>query len=691
MQYWCLVFVFMLLSHVAWVHGEESPSGGEVLLEWGPQRHLTATALPDGTLDLQLGEGDPHFWTGVVAASFDPQRHRVVEFEYFAPSGLKGAILRFRRTDGEMVIVGQQPVPPAEAWQPLAFDLAAVPDQPGAGRPDMRFHLALRGEPGTMLQIRRMRVREYNPTERTAVGERQAQQAARQADAEAWLADLRKEFSGRLSRVEVRQEEMRIAGTTPVPATLVAFGPEVPSHRFADSIVKRFPVAAGEFDVVIPRNVETVGSDPLLWRWRLMADASEPLSAARWPTEFDSEASPTLPALGWTHPKGLGGVPPVQDESHEIFQLGIQHATLNIVLTALLQESPGPGREPWEYRGKTYYVHAGMRHQFDRTLQTLHRQQVRVSAILLVGNHRNAQGQPLSQMTHPEAEPRGIYAMPNLATAEGIELYSAVIAFLADRYSQPDSRFGRIQNWILHNEVDQAGTWTNMGDQPLPRYLETCLRSARVVSQLARSRDREARVFLSLTHHWTRQSSGTGTYVVRDLLELFAEAARREGDFPWGVAYHPYPRDLRNPDTWLDREVSDDFDTPYITPKNMEVLVRYLGQERFLYQGQRRGLLLSEQGFNTPTLSEADQRRQVAGLIYMFRKLEQLPEVEAYHLHRYQDMPAGEGGLRLGIIDETGQHKLGWDAYRLIGTENPELRRFEQIADEVFAGSIQTP
>jgi len=210
------------------------------------------------------------------------------------------------------------------------------------------------------------------------------------------------------------------------------------------------------------------------------------------------------------------------------------------------------------------------------------------------------------------------------------------------------------------------------------------MRSARIVYHTARIYDRQARVFMSLTHHWTQRSAGVGTYVVRDMIEQFAEMAKVEGDFDWGVAYHPYPRNLRNPDTWNDADVSDDFDTPYITPRNIEVLPAFLGQERFLYRGQRRGILLSEQGFNTPTLSDQDQRRQVAGLIYMFRKLRNLPEIEAYHLHRYQDMPDREGGLRLGIVTETGVRKLGWDAYREIGTGSAQEREFESLADQII-------
>ena len=142
------------------------------------------------------------------------------------------------------------------------------------------------------------------------------------------------------------------------------------------------------------------------------------------------------------------------------------------------------------------------------------------------------------------------------------------------------------------------------------------------------------------------------------------------------MAYHPYPQSLRNPDTWNDDDVTYDFDTPYITPKNIEVLPAYLGD---------RPILLSEQGFNTPTLSLEDQRRQVAGLMYLFRKLPNLPTIEAFHLHRYQDMPDREGGLRLGIIDENGNRKLAWDAYTAIGTDNQS--EFGKVANELLPES----
>ncbi len=441
----------------------------------------------------------------------------------------------------------------------------------------------------------------------------------------------------------------------------------VPSYAKGGLLIEKLS-ASGEFSFLIARFAKGPGKrDRALSRWRLEGSSGERFSSSRWPDRVDESVSRDLPKLTAPHQKGLGGIPHIGNADHEIFELGIRHATVNFVLNGLIYKEQKPGTKPFAFEGQRYFLNENFLRGRDRTIQMLCEKDIIVTCILLVGNRSGA------LMTHPEAEPRGTYAMPNLKTELGGKLYRAALDFLTNRYSTPEKR---ISNWVIHNEIDQAGTWTNMGDQPLGRYLETYMRSARIVYHSARLRDPHARVFVSLTHHWNKTSFGNGVYNVRDLLDLFGQAAAAEGEFGWGVAYHPYPQSLRNPDTWNDDDVTYDFDTPYITPKNIEVLPAYLGD---------RPILLSEQGFNTPTLSLEDQRRQVAGLMYLFRKLPNLPTIEAFHLHRYQDMPDREGGLRLGIIDENGNRKLAWDAYTAIGTDNQS--EFGKVANELLPES----
>lgn len=682
--------LFVLLASLSSLTAAAEP----IPLTWGPHKDLTAKPAPGGAIEITLQSGHPHFWTGIVPPAFDPDQHRIFELDYFAPSGIQKATLRFRIADGSMVVAGSQPMPLSETWQPWTFDLSTIKTRPAAGHPEMRFHLALEGKPGTVLQVRGFRLRESNPEERRLQDQRESLLRSREADAAAILASLDTAWPATLETVHIDRGEITLTGRTPAKdARLHSLPPELPSHAAQPDAVTSHPLetdAEGRFRLVLPRIDPATQRDRALHRWRL-SSAGSWISAARWPTTTGAALGGSLPRLSAPHPKGLGGIPHLAGDDHEIFDLGIHHATVNIVLNALIRDTPAPGFAPWPCDGITYHVNEAALRAKDATLSRLSRKNIIVSAILLIGNHRHPNGTPHSLLTHPEAQARGIYAMPNLTSEPATRLYAAAIRLLAERYdgSAPDR--GRISNWILHNEIDQAGTWTNMGDQPLPRYLDTYLRSARIVHHTARLFDRHARVFVSLTHHWTQQSHGTGTYVVRDLIDLFARMARAEGDFEWGLAYHPYPRDLRNPDTWNDADLTTTFDTKYITPKNLEVLPAYLQQESLLFEGKARGILLSEQGFNSPTLSETDQRRQAAGLVYVFRKLKSLPGIEAYHLHRYQDMPEGEGGLRLGLITETGARKLAWDAYRAIGTNSPEEKTFEALADEVISSTTKSP
>lgn len=524
------------------------------------------------------------------------------------------------------------------------------------------------------------------PLKAGSAAARESMRKAREDEADAILADMHNHYGSVIETVHVGAEEITLIGKAAAPMQLIGIPPESASHNTSREgvVAKVEPDTRGVFRLNLPRVEPSSSRDRAVWRWRLCDEAGHWTSAARWATAYGSAVGRKLPRLSAPHQKGIG-VPPIAQANHEIFDLGIRHATMNVLVHHLISDKPAPGWTPWPFEGRTYYLHEKQLQSHDTTLRHLAAHHVIVSAILLVTNERQADGAPRSLMTHPEAQAQGVYAMPNLTSEASARLYCAVLHHLAERWTREDGSCGRVSNWIMHNEIDQGATWTNMGEQPLTRYLEAYLRSVRLMHHTARLFDPHARVFISLTHHWAKKSSGSGTYVVRDIVELFAEMARAEGDFEWGVAYHPYPQDLRNPDAWNDADVTDDFDTPLITPKNIQVLPAFLNQSRFLFQGKPRGILLSEQGFNTPTLSIHDQSRQVAGLIYMFRRIRPLQAIEAFHLHRYHDMPEQEGGLRLGIITETGTHKLGWDAYKAVGTDHEA--EFAKIADEVICAT----
>jgi len=265
--------------------------------------------------------------------------------------------------------------------------------------------------------------------------------------------------------------------------------------------------------------------------------------------------------------------------------------------------------------------------------------------------------------------------MPNVASEDGVEAYAAILNYLAERYSRPDGKFGRIHHWIMHNEVNAGWVWTNAGEKTPLLYMDLYHKSMRLMHLIARQYDPRAQVFISLEHHWL--SPNSQIYGGRDLLDLLVDFSHAEGDFDWALAYHPYPQSLFKPRVWEDNEVKFSFDTPKITFKNLEVLDAWMKQPRYLFNGKVRTVHLTEQGLNSPDYSEKSLQDQAAGMAYTWQKLKHLDSIKAFDYHNWVDN-RGEGGLRIGLrrfpddeIEPLGKKPI-WFVYQALDTPNEE-------------------
>ena len=155
------------------------------------------------------------------------------------------------------------------------------------------------------------------------------------------------------------------------------------------------------------------------------------------------------------------------------------------------------------------------------------------------------------------------------------------------------------------------------------------------------------RVYISLDHFWTGKFSERdygGKYILENLNSEYLS----EGQVPWNVAHHPYPENLAFPDFWNDKTATDDVETTKrITFKNLELLAEFLYKEEMLCNGERRRIILSEQGFNSHWTPESEILQACAyGRAY--KKIMQIPEIDSFILHAHGDNKA-EFGLNLGL------------------------------------------
>lgn len=329
--------------------------------------------------------------------------------------------------------------------------------------------------------------------------------------------------------------------------------------------------------------------------------------------------------------------------------LGVKHASRNFNLGQVIDPAGAADSLPWTMDGRTFHFRREAIESHDRAIKPLSDAGIQVTLIIL--NYRS-KDPAVSAIMRP-TQSRAVSASPidafNVGDAEGAAWFRATMQFVADRYSANDASHGRVVGYIIGNEVNSHFAWYDLGNTGVEALAENYERAVRLAHAAVRKASAHARVYISLDRQWMTAASVEPLLSCpgRQLLEAFARRARAGGDFDWHLAFHPYPENMRDPRTWLDRGVRLDFETEWITPRNLELLPAYMRRPEMLYQGRSRRIILSEQGFNTPDCEEGE-RWQAAGFCYVWTKLQRLDGIDCYILHRHVDHPH-EGGLKLGL------------------------------------------
>jgi hypothetical protein len=331
----------------------------------------------------------------------------------------------------------------------------------------------------------------------------------------------------------------------------------------------------------------------------------------------------------------------------------------------------------FEYEGRTIGLRPAAVARLDADLRAYHAAGIRVTGILL--NLVGKAARRDSPLVHPLSDPAVVPIGPaafNTATADGVLHFRAFLHWLVERYTQPDAPHGQLGGLVIGNEVQSHWTWYHLGKVEPDVVLREYTAALRLADLATRRVHADFPIYVSLEHHWTmpaskdRQMGFTGV----EVLEGINERAKREGDFPWHLAHHPYPENLFQPRFWNDQTAPLRLDAPRVTFHNLEVLPAFLRQPRFLFEGRPRRIALTEQGFHCGD-KPGDEEAQAAAFALAWKKVQAIPEIESFLYHRHVDHPR-EHGLRCGLREHDGSpNVLGvgrarkiWDVMRAAGT-----------------------
>jgi hypothetical protein len=361
--------------------------------------------------------------------------------------------------------------------------------------------------------------------------------------------------------------------------------------------------------------------------------------------------------------------------------LGFGQSNQNINIGWLIDWQRVEPKLYFEFEGRKIGLRPAAVAALDRDLQALHAAKMRVTGIL--GNYVPKTTSRTSPLVHPLTDPATVPEGPaafNTATEEGVFFYRAILHWLVDRYTREDAKYGQIAGLVIGNEVQNHWGWYHLGAVEPEVLLREYSVALRIADLATRSVHADFPIFISLDHHWTLTATTDRThdFTGLEVLEGVHERARREGDFPWNLAHHPYPENLRKPSFWNDRSAPLRFDAPRITFHNLEVLPAFLRQPRFLFEGKPRRIVLTEQGFDCPPGPDGELV-QAAAFALAWKKVQALPGIESFLYHRHVDHPH-ENRLLFGIREHDGSANVNgvgrarklWDVVQKAGTPEEE-------------------
>lgn len=407
-----------------------------------------------------------------------------------------------------------------------------------------------------------------------------------------------------------------------------------------------------------------------------------PVSSGRYISNPGAIAQNQDPFPDSTSKKGLL-LDPTMLGTPQLTDLGVQHAIYNIPLSLILGETSDekfPTIE-YNYQGTTYYFNGAAIDSYDNLFTYLTNSNMLSTAIVL-----NDWNDAYPEMIHPLARNHksgALYYAFNTAEEEGCRHLEAIATFLAKRYS---GKHGLVSSWVIANEINQPTIWNYINTTDVNFFAAEFEKSLRIFYQAVKSCYANARVYFSVDHDWNNNDGSDKTYFnAKDLITAINNAARKKGNYDWGLAIHPYPDPLTRVNYWKG-DYDKTMNAPLLTVMNLSAVTDFLKQPDFLdTAGNVRSITVTELGFS----SSFGEKLQAAAFAYCYLILDENPYVDAFTMNRQTDATEEvQQGLAFGIyeIDQTDKYIL--DVFRDIDTEEAD-QHMEMMLNIIGAESLE--
>ena len=338
--------------------------------------------------------------------------------------------------------------------------------------------------------------------------------------------------------------------------------------------------------------------------------------------------------------------------------LHVKNLTLNLPLSALVS-GDGPA---FNWRGTTYNFSSNIAGYYKNIVHKLNQNGIQVTCVVYAEAELGTNSQYADYITPNgrDAKAKGAtLAGMNASEVTGRKKLEALFAYLATTFSDCDAH---VDNWVIANEIDNAGTWNYCGDNLSIDYYTTLYTQVyRLAYNTMKSIWSNVRVYTSLDNVWNVDRS-SNTYRARLILDNFNSILNGEGSINWSLAFHPYCAPELDARYWLYPEyaTSDGATTQRITMGNIDTLVSYCKSK----YGSGHNIILSETGINAYYNGKNQAEYQAAAIAYAYYTAEATNGIDNITIHSWRDDSSEVGtGWNLGLKTKSGEKRLAFYVY----------------------------
>ncbi len=361
-------------------------------------------------------------------------------------------------------------------------------------------------------------------------------------------------------------------------------------------------------------------------------------------------------------PKGINA-----EYDVDALELGVGNAVIEIPIESYLLATPSADALSHVYAGESFYLDRHAVETLDNRVKYYTDNRVNVYFRFVLKTSHEDLPAAISCLAY-SADDGGSYYPINMTDSRSAAYVTALLDFMAERYTRADRLYGLCSNFIAGKALNGSEETSNQGSSSM---------LARIMYIAMASHYSNGRVFVTV------DNNKSSTY---SFLTEFARRAEAGGDYPWGIALSVRAASTESDRIWYD----DSGNGKYITPSNIGNFVGkdFLGLENMLYEGDERRVMISDFSVELGD-SEIAPELQSASIAYAYYKFCATDAIDAI-IYSYQaDTPTKRVGLR--ALDNEGnpaKTRRSWQIFHDVDSD-ADINSF--VSQYIREASFWTP